>query len=399
MSDLENINKSLDAIEGNLKNLHSEIEQSKTSQKAYDAELKALGEKQVELAKALAEATQSLDNTVKGINEDRQSLKTVGQKAAESADIKSYKGGSLSFEVKTAPEGTGMSGAANTVTRGTLLPAYEAGWKTLPEQALGLEDLFTHVPVTVDAINYLKGGAVNDGSAITAEGNAYGQTTFTKPSLQTASVVDIGAFAYVTNQLITNEAAFAAYINSKMQYKLQFNVENQMINGTLSTQLGGILKTGNHTDHTAAIRTDLPSSGATLFDLALLIKADFEKLFIKPEYFLFNPADWTKLCLLKDTKGNYLLGGPQSLAIKSLWGVPVITNSLIPTGKYVLGNFRQAATVYDRQALQFRISDQDGDNFKSNMYTLRVNRRLGFAVEMPELILAGDFALTAGTTH
>ena len=367
MSDLENINKSLDAIEGNLKNLHSEIEQSKTSQKAYDAELKALGEKQAELAKALADATQSLDNTVKGINEDRQSLKTIGQKAAESADIKSYKGGSLSFEVKTAPEGTGMSGAANTVTRGTLLPAYEAGWKTLPEQALGLEDLFTHVPVTVDAINYLKGGAVNDGSAITAEGNAYGQTTFTKPSLQTASVVDIGAFAYVTNQLITNEAAFAAYINSKMQYKLQFNVENQMINGSLSTQLGGILKTGNHTDHTATIRTDLPSSGATLFDLALLIKADFEKLFIKPEYFLFNPADWTKLCLLKDTKGNYLLGGPQSLATKSLWGVPVITNSLIPTGKYVLGNFRQAATVYDRQALQFRISDQDGDNFKSNM--------------------------------
>jgi len=60
----------------------------------------------------------------------------------------------------------------------------------------------------------------------------------------------------------------------------------------------------------------------------------------------------------------------------------------------VLGNFRQAATVYDRQALQFRISDQDGDNFKSNMYTLRVNRRLGFAVEMPELILAGNFALT-----
>lgn len=394
MSDLENINKSLDNIEGNLENLYKELEAGKTSQKAYESELKALGDKQAELAKALSDTTQSLDATVKGMKADRDAMKSLGELASENAVLKSFKSGTAVFDVKSAPVGTAAQGAANSITRGTLAPAYEAGWKTLPDQPLGIEDLFPHVSVSVDAITYQKGGGLTDGSAVTKEGEALPQSTVTKPSLATANVVDIGSYAIVTHQLITNEAAFASYINAKMQYKLRLAVENQLINGTGgATQLSGLLNTGNHTDKTTEARAGLPKSGATLFDLALLLKAEFEKQFISPQNILLNPADWTQLCLLKDSRGYYLLGGPQSLASKSLWGVPVITSSLVPSGKYIMGDFTQAATIYEREALQFRISDQDAENFKSNLYTLRVTRRLAFSVELPELVYAGNFAL------
>lgn len=265
---------------------------------------------------------------------------------------------------------------------------------TMPDQPLQIEQLIPHIPVSVDAIEYTKEGSVTDGSKIVAEGEKLGETTVTNPTLHTANCVNIGAYTVVTHQLLTNESALAAFIETKMQYKLKLNIENQLVNGNgTSTQLGGLLHEGNFTDKTTAVQGKLPKSGATLLDFALLLKTEFEKQYIVPERLLLNPDDWTQLALLKDAYGHYILGGPQLLATKNLWGLPVMTTPFVAAGKYILGNFTLGATIYDREALDFRISDSDGENFKSMLYTFRVNRRLGFAVENPLAIFAGDWSL------
>lgn len=397
---LENENqdllKSLDRIEANIKDVQKDFSENKISQKALADEVKKLGDEQVKYAQQLQEVAQSVDASKKAFNEKEQGMLSVGELAAKNEAVKNYQAGTVSFEVSTKADTIHTSGAANSVSRTTVTaPYYRSGMVTMPDQPLQIEDLFPHIPVTVDAIEYLKEGTFTDGSAVTAEGSKLGETKFNKPSLATANCVNIGAYSVVTHQLITNEQAFAAYVNSKMQYKLQLNVENQLINGTGSGQLGGLLKAGNYTDKTADARQGLPASEANLFDLALLLKNEFEKQYIVPENFILNPNDWVGLCLLKDKKGNYILGGPQSLATKTLWGVPVLTSPLVASGKYILGNFTLGATIYDREALNFRISDQDGENFKSMLYTLRVNRRLGFAVENPLAIFAGDWSLAA----
>lgn len=394
MSDLTNeITKSLENLEGSLKNIQEEQASGKISQKAFEDELKKLGDKQLEQSKALADLTQSIDNSVKSL--ESESVKTLGQMVASHEAVKSYEGGTKNFTVSTKADTINKSPAANSITRTTITPAYQAGMVTMPEKQLQIEDLFPHIPVSVDAIEYTKEGLVTDGSKIVAEGDKLGETTIANPTLHTANCVNIGAYAVVTHQLITNESAFAAYIETKMQYKLKLNVENQLINGIGSaTQLSGLLNTGNFTDVTEGVQGKVPSGG-TLLDFALLLKSEFEKNNIAPEYLLLNPDDWIQLALLKDKQGRYVLGGPQSLATKSLWSIPVLTNSFIPVGKYILGNFTLGATIYDRQALDFRISDSDGENFKSMLYTFRVNRRLGFAVENPLAIYGGDFSLAA----
>ncbi len=387
--------KSLDRIEANIENVKKEFDENKVSQKALEGEIKKLGEEQVKYAQQLQEVSQSMSAAKSVADAEAQAMKSVGERAASNEAVKNYQAGTVTFDVSTKSDTIHASGASNSVTRTTITaPYFKAGMVTMPDQPLQIEALFPHIPVAVDAIEYLKEGTFTDGSAITAEGNKLGESTFTKPSLNTATVQNIGAYSVVTHQLISNEGAFAAYINTKMQYKLQLNVENQLVNGTGSGQLAGLLKVGNYTDKTADARTGLPASDANLFDLALLIKNEFEKQYIVPEKFILNPNDWVGLCLLKDKKGNYILGGPQSLATKSLWGVPVMTSPLVASGKYILGNFTLGATIYDREALNFRISDQDGENFKSMLFTLRVNRRLGFAVENPLAIFAGDFSLT-----
>jgi HK97 family phage major capsid protein len=394
MSDAVNeISKSLDSLEESIKNVQEEQKNGKVSLKAFEDKVKELGDKQLELSKSLADVTQALDKNTKALNATNE-VKSLGQKVAAHEAIKNYQGGTATFKISTKADTINKSPAANSITRNTITPAYQAGMVTMPDQPLQIEQLIPHIPVSVDAIEYTKEGSVTDGSKIVAEGEKLGETTVTNPTLHTANCVNIGAYTVVTHQLLTNESALAAFIETKMQYKLKLNIENQLVNGNgTSTQLGGLLHEGNFTDKTTAVQGKLPKSGATLLDFALLLKTEFEKQYIVPERLLLNPDDWTQLALLKDANGHYILGGPQLLATKNLWGLPVMTTPFVAAGKYILGNFTLGATIYDREALDFRISDSDGENFKSMLYTFRVNRRLGFAVENPLAIFAGDWSL------
>lgn len=382
--------KSLDSIETSINLIKDEVKSNQTSFKAATEQIVALGKAQEKLSLELLElkqenATPKLNNIV---------IKSIGEQASALDIVKNYrenKGGSVTFEIKKA---TVTSPANNTATRSTISPAFQAGMVLEAEQPLELEALFPHIPVSVDAIEYLKEGSIVTNAQVKTEGEKLAEATVTKPEIKTANCVNIGSFVTITEQLLTNEPAFAAYIDQKLQYKLQLEIERQLINGTGgSTELSGLLNTSNFTDVTATVQGKLPTTGKQLFDFALLAKTELTKTFYTPEAWLLNPDDWAKLCLLKDTKGNYILGGPQALSSKMLWGTRVITSSHIPVGKYVLGNYKMGATIYDRQALTFKISDQDGENFKSMLYTLRVNRRLGFAVENPKAILGGDFSL------
>lgn len=387
------ISKSLDSLEESIKNVQEEQKNGKVSLKAFEDKVKELGDKQLELSKYLADVTQALDKNTKALNATNE-VKSLGQKVAAHEAIKNYQGGTATFKISTKADTINKSPAANSITRNTITPAYQAGMVAMPDQPLQIEQLIPHIPVSVDAIEYTKEGSVTDGSKIVAEGEKLGETTVTNPTLHTANCVNIGAYTVVTHQLLTNESALAAFIETKMQYKLKLNIENQLVNGNgTSTQLGGLLHEGNFTDKTTVVQGKSPKSGATLLDFALLLKTEFEKQYIVPERLLLNPDDWTQLALLKDANGHYILGGPQLLATKNLWGLPVMTTPFVAAGKYILGNFTLGATIYDRESLDFRISDSDGENFKSMLYTFRVNRRLGFAVENPLAIFAGDWSL------
>lgn len=394
MSDAVNeISKSLDSLEESIKNVQEEQKNGKLSLKAFEDKIEELGNKQLELSKSLADVTQALDKNTKALNATNE-LKSLGQKVAAHEAIKNYQGGTATFKISTKADTINKSPAANSITRNTITPAYQAGMVAMPDQPLQIEQLIPHIPVSVDAIEYTKEGSVTDGSKIVAEGEKLGETTVTNPTLHTANCVNIGAYTVVTHQLLTNESALAAFIETKMQYKLKLNIENQLVNGNgTSTQLGGLLHEGNFTDKTTVVQGKLSKSGATLLDFALLLKTDFEKQYIVPEYLLLNPDDWAQLALLKDANGHYILGGPQLLATKNLWGTSIITTPFLSASKYILGNFTLGATIYDRESLDFRISDSDGENFKSMLYTFRVNRRLAFTVENPLAIFAGDWSL------
>lgn len=363
-----------------IENKINEISSDATvSKKAFNDEISRLGAEQLKLAKSLADLEQKGVSAPEIVKDKPQSL---GENFVKSASFNSFgENRRAQFEFKKAA----------TTSANAFYPQGIPGIVSLPDQALNVEPLFPHVPVSSGSVQYVVAGAMTNNAAVVAEASNKPETTFAQPTLATANVVTVAHWTRITNQLASDAPALSAYINQKLIYGLSAKIDDQLINGTGSaTTLPGLLKAGNYTDVSQTIQPLLPS-GADLYDYALYLKSHLESANIVPEVLLLNPSDWTALCVLKDKQGRYLMGGPQVVASKTLWGIRVVTSAAVPAGKFIMANLTLGATIYDREALSLAMSESDGTNFTQNLITLRVERRLAVAVELPAAILGGDW--------
>lgn len=389
MSELDAILKSLDKVGAKIDEIDAD---GKASVAAVKEEMKKLGEEQVKFARELAALQQA---SADGAAESDNRVKSIGEKFTESANYKAFSANTRDVRgarhiVSTKNDSPTVSTVSPAISRNTIAAPYQlAGIWGAPEQQLIVENLIPHIPVSSSAVEYLKHTGFTNNAGVVAEGAAKAESTF-EFDLATANVVTIAHWTKITEQLAADAPAVTAYINAKMMYGLQLKVDNQIISGTgTSTQLGGFLKSGNHTDYSSAVT--IPT-GANLMDFALLIKTKLDTLGYPPKVLLLNPADWAGLALLKDTQKRYLLGGPAGVTTKSLWGLPVETTASVPSGKYVMADFALGSTIYDRQEVALEI-DREGDDFRKNLLTIRVERRLGLGVEDAAAIAGGDWSL------
>lgn len=379
---MEDIIKGLNQIDDKLSNLEKD---NKASQSALSQEIERLGKEQLKFSQALSELEQHNLDAPK----ENQNL-SLGESFIKSADYANFnKTRQAYFDFNKAASTTQASNSASRTSVAT--PYMVPGMLTLPDKPLSIENLFPHVPVSSDSIQYVKEGAMTNNAAVVAEAGNKPETTFTAPKLETAQIVTVAHWSRITKQLSSDSAALASYINAKLQYGLSAKIEEQLITGEGgATALSGLLHEGNYTDASTTLQSVIPA-GSTLFDFALFLKAEMEKKYFSPEVFLLNPADWTALATTKDKQGRYLLVGPQALATKSLWGVPVITSGSIPAGKYLMLNATLAGTIYDRESMSLAMSESDDKNFTQNLITIRVERRLGFAIEQTSAVYGGEW--------
>lgn len=368
---------------------------SKASVEAVKAEMKTLGEKQLELSRELASLQQKSAQQGEVINAD----KSVGAQYVNSNAYQALKGNVSKVErareiisTKAATTSTVTTG----ITRNTIaVPTQLAGiYDENAEMPLVIEGLIPHIPVTSSSVQYLKASAFTNGTKVVAEGTAKPESTF-QFKLATANIETIAHYTKITEQLAQDAPAVQAFINAKMIYGLQLKIDEQIVNGTGSeaSQLTGLLDTTNSTDYSTDINA-LKASIKNMADFALAIKTKLETAGYAPKYLILNPIDWAALALMKDTNGLYILGGPASVAGKTLWGMSVVTTPSMPQGKYLMSDFALGATIFDRQEVAVEI-DREQDDFTKNLFTIRVERRLGLAVENPKAIGGGAWTLPA----
>lgn len=384
MSDINEIMTGLDKIGERL----GHLENDHVSAKAFAEKAQELGAKQADLARELLEIRQKNEAVPA-----KAEAKSVGDSfVADKAYTDFVSGAATSaraviiLDKSSTPTTVGTTGPAAT----SLAPSLYAGVFGTPNVPQKIEPLIPHIAVTTDSVDYVT-VADTIGAAGVAEAGAIPESKFT-PTLAKANVVNVAHYTKITKQLADDAPALAAYIDTKMLYGLQNKVEDQIVNGNgTAPQLKGLLATGSYTDASAKL-----TGAKNLFDLLLLLQGVAETAAYEPEALVLNPMTWAQLAMEKDSQGRYLLGGPGLAANKSVWGIPVVTSSAVPAGKFIFGNFTQTVTIYDRQQVAVEMTGTNEDDFTHYLYTIRASRRLALAVEVPAGIFAGDFRVSGG---
>lgn len=389
MSDINEIMAGLDKIGERLTNLETD----RVSAKAFAEKAQELGAKQADLARELLEIRQKNEAVPA-----KAEAKSVGDSfVADKAYTDFVSGAATSARaVITLDKGSNSTpttvGTSSGPAATSLAPSFYAGVFGTPNVPQKIEPLIPHIAVTTDSVDYVT-VADTIGAAGVAEAGAIPESKFT-PTLAKANVVNVAHYTKITKQLADDAPALAAYINTKMLYGLQNKVENQIVNGDgTAPQLKGLLATGSFTDASAQL-----TGAKNLFDLLLLLQGVAETAAYEPEALVLNPMTWAQLAMEKDSQGRYLLGGPGLAANKSVWGIPVVTSSAVPAGKFIFGNFTQTVTIYDRQQVAVEMTGTNEDDFTHYLYTIRASRRLALAVEVPAGIFAGDFKVSSNET-
>jgi len=111
-----------------------------------------------------------------------------------------------------------------------------------------------------------------------------------------------------------------------------------------------------------------------------------------PDAIIMHPSDWMRARLLRDADGNYILGRPQAVVEPNLFGVPVIPTQAMPSQKFLVGSFANAATLYDRWSPRVEMGYVN-DDFTRNLVTIRAEERIALAVKQPDAMSFGDFAV------
>jgi len=385
---IEAIMKAVDGIEAKLKAMDDKA----------DGELKTLGQ-------VSADTKTALENLGKQQRELADRLLAMEQKGTAAPSVgavdqswgaqligsKEYKEKQAGFANRIKIGSVGLE-IKNTLTGSdaTVAPDRKPGVVPGVFQPLTLESLYNSVPTTSNAIEFTKENVFTNAAAEAAEGALKAESALTW-TLVNMPVSTVAHWIKISRQLAADAPSLAAYVNQRMIYGVNRRVETQLAVGDgTAPNISGFMDTGNFTAHGYAAA----ALGATLPKLVLIRKmiGDLEAAGYNPTAIVMNPADWATVEIDIFTAGsaNIVPFSYDAMGRPVLFGRRVVTSVGMTADQVAVGDYAMAGTIHNREGVVVEMSDSDGDNFIRNLVTIRAERRLALASEVPAAIRAGD---------
>jgi HK97 family phage major capsid protein len=370
---VEAIEKKQSEIDAMLKSAGTESKAAVEAAEKAAKELKAMGDRLLEIEQKQAE----------GIKKGYEMPKSLGESFATSEEFKAFAEGRTSkarLEIKNTITGQSGSPAANSDT--IVAPQRQLGIVAGAFRTLRIRDVMPSGTTSSNLVEYTRELAFTNAAAETAEGATKPEATLTF-ELVSAPVKTIAHWLKLSKQVMDDAPALASYVDTRLRYGVDLRIDQQLLNGNGSGQnIGGLAKVGNHTAFT-------PSSGDNAIDsinraIYAVAAADYNATAI-----ILNPADWGAIERTKTTDDAYVFGAPQRLA-PTLWGLPVVATNTMTQGKFMVGAFDMAAQVWNRQGTVVEMSESDDTNFQKNLVTVRAEARLALAIYRPVSIQYGS---------
>ncbi|QIX20773.1 phage major capsid protein [Agrobacterium pusense] len=383
---------SLASIKEQVQNLGSDLTEKVRAGADVSAELK---EKTDKALSELGDVTTRLGDLEKRaareneIGENEQ--KSLGDLVIDSAEFKAgMLTGASRGSIRVKADRAAITSANTTVGAGrsqgtSLVPgARVPGIFGLPERQLTIRDLVLPGQTSSSSIEYVKETGYTNNAAPVAETTAkpYSDLTF---DMTSAPVRTIAHLFKASRQILDDAPALRSYIDGRARYGLRFAEENQLLNGSGTGQnIHGLVPQATAFNPAFAAADE---TGIDRLRLAVLqvVLAEYPAT-----AFVLNPIDWAKIELTKDAGGNYIIGNPQGSLTPTLWNLPVVSTQAMAAGEFLTGAFSFAAQIFDRMEIEVLLSSENVDDFEKNMFTIRAEERLAFAVYRPESFVTGD---------
>jgi len=374
------------------------------------AEIRATGETTKATAEALAKAEKSLDQVAadyKGLSErlgkieakgnrpgfnGQEEVKTAGQQFIESEIYKSYIEGGARGESRPVvmKDITGGPSSAGPL----LTPFLRQEIFRNPDQPLFVSQLVQTIPVNTDAVQIFRELLFTNNA-----GWQPGQLG-TKPKSDitfesdTLAIQTLAHYIIASRQILADVQRMRSYIDNRLWYGLQLVKDTQILYGDGTGQNF----TGMFVDPAV---TDIggvtpPTSGATQAAAMIDHFRSGITALQKNNYYnvtgaVMSPDDWQTIETAKGSDGHYVWVSVQDGGTPRLWRVPVIVSNAIQDSDFILGDFNLAATLYQREGYQVRLSEHHANLFVQNGVAILGEERLGFGIELPLALVKGTF--------
>jgi HK97 family phage major capsid protein len=316
--------------------------------------------------------------------------KTWGSQVVGAPELKEFadfktRPSRVSFEVKAITSGSSSAGALYAPQRDML--------STLPQQRLTIRDLLPTIQVTSGSVEYPKQTTRTNNAATVAEGVTKAESALAY-DLTSVPIRTIAHWVTASRQILEDAPQLQGIIDTELTYGLKLVEEGQLLNGGgTGTDLSGI-----YTQATA-FAPEFTMAAPNMIDIIGLAVLQQALTNLPADGIVLSEADWTRIRMIKDADGRYIMGDPGAEVSPRIFGLPVVASQSMTADKFMVGSFQQSATLYDRWEARVEVSTEDSDNFRKNLVTILAEERIGLAVKKTLGFTKGDFsdAITAAT--
>lgn len=242
---------------------------------------------------------------------------------------------------------------------------------------LTIRQLFNAIPVSTNSVTGLRELSWVNSAAEVSQGGSKPESDLTFQQYDTP-IQTVAHWIKVSNQLLADAPAVAAYIDTRLRDGLAQRIDAQLLNGDgTSPNLSGLTDSGNFTAYT-------PTSDDTLTDAINRAKYLLWAKGYTPDTVIVNPADWGAMERLREGSGSgaYLYGMPGMAAGVNPFGVRVVLSANMSSGYFWIGNTSRVASLYVRQGSTVEMGYVN-DDFTKNLVTIRAEERLGLGNDVP----------------
>jgi len=385
--------------------------------KKYEADLEALQTKMEEQAKNTGEVEETLKNQNKNLEEkllaERERIDAIekagGRLSGGGNTPRSFKDQMIdalsenkeqmdAFKEHGRPfamQTKAVITEADAYTNDVVPADYVPGFKFNAERQVRVRQFLPQGTTSSDKIRYIQESNYTDGTATSSENNASGQSDFDLTATD-ANVTKISAHFRVSKEALNDTQGLASHISLRGSQKYMNEEDAQLLyGGGTGADLDGLTTTA--TDYTLDAYTG--DANAQEYDVLLQAIQQIRTDNYNPSAIMVSISRYFEMIQRKDADGQYIF--PQEVVFGNqmprVMGVPIVaTNAINSTdgniNDFLVADFPQLTTLFDREGMSVRFYEQDQDNVIKDLVTVQISGRLALPTYLPDAGRFGNFA-------